>query len=101
MTTALSTLAAGEISDGALLAYTVGLAIAGTLMLIIAGIGFGQGVGRRVFNGLVGLAFLGYGFYLYFLFDGGTVFIFYYVFILPIVLIVQAIRGRNSAASES
>jgi hypothetical protein len=87
------TSAIGEISDGQLTGYTALLAVAGVLMLVLAATGFGrQTSGQRLLNGLFGLGFVGYAFYLFFIFDGGTVIILWYVFILPVLLIVQAVR---------
>ena len=93
MTSALDSLAVGEISDGQLLGYTALLAVAGLLMLGLAATGFGrQTAGQRLLNGVLGAGFLGYAIYLFFIFDGGTVIILWYVFILPVLLIVQAVR---------
>jgi hypothetical protein len=58
--------------------------------------------GLRIFTMLVGLGFFGYGFYLGFLFDGGTYIIFYKALIVPVVLIVGAVRSmltRRRAAA--
>ncbi|QLQ36783.1 hypothetical protein [Micromonospora robiginosa] len=60
-----------------------------------------QGTGSRILNVVVGLAFFGYGFYLLFLFDGGDYRIFFYVFILPILLIVRAVKARKEARERA
>jgi hypothetical protein len=53
-------------------------------------------MGYRVLNGIAGAGFFGYGFYLTFIFDGGTYLIFFKAFILPVLLIVNTIRGMRS-----
>ena len=50
----------------------------------------------RILNGIVGAAFLVYGIYLLVFFHGGTVTVFWYVFIVPILLIVRYFRGRSA-----
>jgi hypothetical protein len=93
MTSALSSLAAGEITEGQLNAYAALLVVSGLIMIGLAATGFGQSsVGARVLNGVLGLGFLGYGAYLLLIFDGGDVWIFFYIFIVPILLIIQAVR---------
>jgi hypothetical protein len=97
---ALNSLAVGELSEGQLNGYAAMLLVSGLVMAALAGTGFGQSsTGARVLNGIFGLAFIGYGAYLLLFFDSGTVWVFWYVFIVPIVLIVQAVRhamGRRS-----
>ena len=99
MNIAAPVLSAPEMSDGTFLGYVAALAISGLLCVIVAAV-VQQSVGMRVLNALIGLAFLGYAFYLFFIFDGGTVRIFLYAFIVPILLIVQAIRGRKAQPAE-
>ena len=56
----------------------------------------------RLLNGALGVAFFGYGFYLTFLFDGGSYFIVFKAFLLPAVLVFRtiqrAIAGRRAVA---
>jgi len=52
--------------------------------------------GVRALNALFGLGFLGYGFYLAFLFQGGGYLIFFKAFILPVLLIVRTIRSARA-----
>lgn len=81
--------------------YNALLAISGLLLVVMAATGFGgQKTGARVLNALVGVAFLGYAFYLFFIFDGGTYVMFYYAFVLPILLIIQAFKNRKNAAAN-
>lgn len=96
MNIAAQVLAAPEMNDGMLLGYIAALAVGGVLLLILAA-AVQQAVGWRVLNALIGLAFLGYAFYLFFIFDGGEVRIFFYALILPILLIIQAFKQRKSA----
>src|SRR5262245_12953881 len=75
--------------------YSVLLAISGILLIVTAATGFGgRSPAARGVNGVFGLAFIGYAIYLQFIFNGGTVFVSYYVFVVPVLLIVQAFRNR-------
>ena len=91
-------------SDGAFLGYILLLAISGMLLLALGVGGFGQAVGARLADGLFGVGFLGYAFYLFFVFDGGEVRILFYAFVVPIVGVIQAVTAyrarRVSAASR-
>src|SRR2546423_11013468 len=93
-------LAIGALSTGPLIAYVIGLVISGLLLVVFGAVGVGrQGVGLRVINVLVGLAMLGYAFWIFFLSNpGDTIRIFFYVFIVPIALIVQAVRNRRATS---
>jgi len=71
------------------------LILSGIAMLIIAGVRTGQTKLRRLWNGIFGAGFLGYGLYLLLVFHGGHYFIFFYAFILPILMIVQFFRDRG------
>jgi predicted lipid-binding transport protein (Tim44 family) len=46
------------------------------------------------------VGFLGYGFYLAFLFEGGSYIVFFQAFILPLLLIARTIRGAMEARSQ-
>ncbi len=74
------------------LAYVVFLAVSGVAMITIAIIRGGQSNAARAFNGLLGIAFLGYALYLALIFRGGHYFLFFYAFVLPILLIVRFFR---------
>lgn len=52
-----------------------------------------QTVGARVLSVVVGIAFFGYGAYLEFLFTGGHFIVFYYAFAVPVLLIIQSVKG--------
>lgn len=100
MITALQPLAdASEVSDSTFNLYVAALAISGIALLIVAVLPLGTSVGARVINALLGLAMLGYAFYLFFLFPGGEFSMFWYAFVLPIVVIYQTIKSRRTAAS--
>lgn len=76
----------------------LGYIVGGALCLVLAAVGFGQTVGNRVVNTLIGLACLGYAAYLY-VADPTTVWIFPYVLLLPVIVLFQAIsngaKGRQ------
>jgi len=77
--------------------YTILLMVSG---LMLTGMGVrlrNMGTGRRVLNILIGVAFLGYGFYLQFLFQGGAYHVFLYVFVLPVILAVRTLKANNAA----
>jgi hypothetical protein len=50
----------------------------------------------RVLNGIVGAGFLVYGIYLLAFFHGGTVTVFWYVFLAPILLIARYFGARST-----
>jgi hypothetical protein len=74
--------------------YWIALVVSGVLLLVTAGTGFGhQSKGIRILNAVIGLAFLGYGGYLALFFTGGHYLLVLKAFIVPIALLVNAIRG--------
>lgn len=88
--------------------YCVALVVVGVVMFVLAGLGGAQrrGTSAIISGMVVGLAALGYGFYLIFAFHGGTYYISYYVFALPVLVVVRFIRaaqgpgGRNKQAKQ-
>ncbi|HZD97554.1 MAG TPA: hypothetical protein VE132_05270 [Micromonosporaceae bacterium] len=90
-----------ELNDTTFNLYSALLAISGILLAVTAATGFGgRSVRARILNGIFAVAFLAYAFYLQFIFTTGTVFISYYVFVVPILLIVQAFRNRTAAKQQ-
>jgi hypothetical protein len=78
--------------------YVAALAISGFLLVGMALSGFGGiRTAARVINGLFGVGFLGYAFYLFFIFDGGVVHEFYYAFLVPVIVIYRAFKARSAA----
>ncbi|MFI7284744.1 hypothetical protein ACIBOV_31265 [Micromonospora chersina] len=78
------------------------LLLLGGIAMVAIGIAIKeQGTGARILNVVVGLAFFAYGFYLMFLFEGGSYRIFFYVFVLPILLIVRAVKARKEAREQA
>jgi hypothetical protein len=80
------------------------LMFSGILLLVMAALPWQSG-GARVVSALFGVGFLGYGFYLEFIFTGGTYIVFYYAFIVPVLMIVQTVKGyqayqRGKAAAQ-
>jgi hypothetical protein len=76
--------------------YTVLLMLSGVLLIVVGASVPGQGTGMRVLNILVGAAFFGYGFYLQFIFEGGSYRVFLYAFIAPILLLVRTFQARRA-----
>ncbi|MFJ8582009.1 hypothetical protein [Micromonospora sp. NPDC093277] len=83
------------------LIYDLLLLLGGIAMIVIGLAVPEQGKGSRILNVIVGLAFFCYGFYLMFLFEGGEYRIFIYVFVLPVLLIVRALKARKQAREEA
>ena len=66
--------------------YVLFLIISGAAMLGMSGVRRGQVTARRIWNAVLGTAFLLYGLYLLLFFQGGHYVLFYYVFILPVLM---------------
>ncbi|MFJ6384790.1 hypothetical protein ACIQI7_32875 [Kitasatospora sp. NPDC092039] len=73
--------------------YVVALAVSGVIMVVLGAVAGGMKVGLRILNVVIGLAFLGYAYYLAFVFEGGTYTIFLKVFILPVLMIVASVKA--------
>ncbi|RKR87927.1 hypothetical protein BDK92_2230 [Micromonospora pisi] len=82
-------------------AYTILLMVSGLLLVAVGAALSGQGVGARVLTVVVGLGFFGYGFYLEFLFEGGTYRIFFYAFIFPVLLTVRAVKSWSEKRDQA
>ena len=94
-------LALSDMSDGTFVTYLIALTISGILLLIMAIGGFFKETrGSRILSAAIGVAFLGYAFYLSFIFTGGTVWMSYYVFIVPVLVIANIVRSRKEKALE-
>jgi hypothetical protein len=76
--------------------YTVMLMVSGVLLVVVGSSVPGYSVGLRILNAVIGIAFFGYGFYLEFLFQGGSYRIFFYVFVVPVLLLIRAVRGWSA-----
>ncbi|MFE3105693.1 hypothetical protein [Nocardia tengchongensis] len=81
--------------------YVVMLFVSGIVVIGVALVASGLHPGRRVVNGLIGTAFLGYGIYLAVFFHSGEYRIFLWVFILPISLLADAVRTASPRASAA
>jgi hypothetical protein len=92
-------LAAFEMPVGAVLAYIGALAISGFLLLVAAALP-GESVGSRVLNAIVAVALLGYAFYLLFVFDGGEIRIFFYVFFAPFLALFRIFQSVKATLSS-
>ncbi|MFI5710968.1 hypothetical protein [Kribbella sp. NPDC051620] len=74
--------------------YVVLLCLSGIVMVVLGAINKGeQSAGSRALGVLAGVAFLGYGIYLGFIFDGGSYMMFFQAFILPALLVVNFVRS--------
>jgi cation transport ATPase len=81
-------------------AYAVALLVAGVVLFVLAGLSAARRAKTSavVTCAVVGAAAFGYGFYLIFMFQGGTYFVSYYVFVLPILLVVRVLQAQKSGA---
>ncbi|GAA2153006.1 hypothetical protein GCM10009760_50330 [Kitasatospora kazusensis] len=74
--------------------YVVLLFVSGVAMVAIGAVNFGgMSAGWRIFNAVAGVGFIGYGFYLGFVFDGGSYILFFKAFILPVVMVFHFVRS--------
>ena len=76
--------------------YVLFLILSGIAMLVIASVKTGQSTTRRAWNAVLGAGFTVYGLYLLLFFHGGQYLMFYYVFILPILMVVRFFRDRSA-----
>lgn len=88
-------------STGTELAYIALLGVSGLILLIVGALGFGlKSTGQRVLNIVLGVAFIGYaGYILLFTGEGDTIIVLWYVFIVPVVLLInvfKAVRARKA-----
>ena len=74
-------------------AYVLLLMFAGLVMVVLATPKVHSSTFLRILNVVLGLGFFGYGFYLAFLFQGGTYFMFFKAFIVPIVLVIRTVQA--------
>lgn len=88
-------------SDTQFYLYAGLLAVSGLLLLGLAATGFGQSTGTRVLNILFGLGFTGYGGYLLLFFEGDEVRVFYYAFVVPVLMVVQAVRAYRARQNQA
>lgn len=72
--------------------YVTALFVSGIGVIVLALLTSELHPGRRIVNGLIGTAFLSYGIYLAVFLHGGEYRIFLWVFILPFILLGQAMR---------
>jgi hypothetical protein len=75
--------------------YCILLMLSGIVMLVTAVLR-NQALQRRVIRAIFGIGFFCYGFYLTFIFAGGHYVLFFQAFIVPVLLILDTIRGRAS-----
>jgi hypothetical protein len=80
---------------GVVIGYVAVLAASGLVLVVLGGIGAGQGVGARAVEILVGMAFLAYAGYLVFVFEGGRVGFSLWVLVAPILAIANVARVRR------
>jgi hypothetical protein len=74
--------------------YALFLLISGAALIVLA---FLRGRNPyRILSGIVGAGFLVYGIYLLAFFQGGAVTVFWYVFIVPILLISRYFHARST-----
>ncbi len=75
--------------------YCLLLMFSGIAMLVIAVLR-NQTTQRRVVRAIFGIVFFCYGFYLTFVFSGGHYWLFFQAFIVPVLLIMDTVRGQTA-----
>lgn len=75
--------------------YCLLLMFSGITMLVLAVLR-NQATRRRVVRAVFGVGFFLYGFYLTFIFGGGSYFVFFQAFIVPVALIIDTIRSQKA-----
>lgn len=73
--------------------YTVGLVVAGLIVIAAGSLNSGNGPWARLGIVALGLLFLGYGLYLY-IFLPESYWIVWYVFVLPLLVLVNVIKAQ-------
>jgi cell division protein FtsW (lipid II flippase) len=87
--------------DAAFSWYVVLLCLSGVVMVVMAAVkGNDQSDGARAISALAGAAFLGYGIYLAFIFEGGTYWMFFQAFFLPVLLVINFVRSVLAKRSD-
>jgi hypothetical protein len=74
--------------------YVLFLIISGSAMLVMAFVRTDYAKRRQIVNFILGAGFTIYGLYLLLVFSGGHYIMFPYVFVLPVLMIVQFFRDR-------
>jgi hypothetical protein len=83
-------------------AYVLLLMASGIAMVVLASPAVRRStLFLRVLNTVIGLGFFGYGFYLTFLFDGGSYVMFFQAFILPVVLIFRTVQAARLSRRQA
>ena len=83
-------------------AYVLLLMFSGLVMVFVASPAVRQSkLWLRVLNAVIGLGFFGYGFYLAFLFQGGSYLIFFKAFFVPVVLILRTVQASRAARAQA
>jgi hypothetical protein len=82
--------------------YVVLLCISGVVMVAMSAVkAVDQSHGSRALSVLAGLAFLGYGIYLGFIFGGGSYMMFFQAFVVPVLLVFNFVRAAVAKAPRS
>jgi hypothetical protein len=80
--------------------YVLFLILSGIAMLVMAFVRTDYAKRRQVLNFILGAGFTVYGLYLLLVFKGGHYLLFYYVFVLPVLMIYQFFRDRARAKAR-
>ncbi|MGH3282313.1 MAG: hypothetical protein ACRDNW_24695 [Trebonia sp.] len=80
--------------------YVLFLILSGIAMLVMASVRTGYARRRQALNFIFGAGFLSYGLYLLLAFNGGSYIMFYYVFVIPVLMIVNFFRDRSAAKAR-
>jgi hypothetical protein len=84
-------------ADPTFSAYVLLLMFSGIVMVVMASpVVKRSTLPLRLLNGVLGVAFFGYGFYLTFFFQGGSYFILFKAFVLPVVLLFRTVQRARA-----
>src|SRR3954451_1694694 len=96
MNLAQPALALADIDGSTVLVYIAALVISGLSLLLVSALPIGTPKETRVINALLAVLMLGYAAYLMTTGPGDSVFIFWYVFVLPIVLVYRTFKAAKA-----
>ncbi|WP_405165903.1 hypothetical protein OG203_12940 [Nocardia sp. NBC_01499] len=80
--------------------YVVLLLVSGVAMIALS-FAKSQGNVGQLLNAIFGTLFVGYGIYLAFIFDGGSYWMFFQAFILPVLLVFQWVKSLGRSGNRS
>ncbi|MFJ3791878.1 hypothetical protein [Kitasatospora sp. NPDC090091] len=81
--------------------YVVALAVSGIAIVALGSVSNALRPGGRLFFVLAGLAFIGYAYYLAFVFEGGEYRLYYQTFAIPVLLTVHWVKTLMARRNQA